>query len=54
MTSRKTRLDPLDLFDVRSELSEDELLVKETVARFADKRAIPLMREAFENHTFPR
>ena len=54
MTSRKTRLDPLDLFDVRSELSEDELLVKESVARFADKRAIPLMREAFENHTFPR
>ena len=54
MTSRKTRLDPLDLFDVRSELTEDELLVKETVARFADKRAIPLMREAFENHTFPR
>ena len=53
MSTRNT-LDPLDLFDVRAELTEDELLVKETVARFADKQAIPLMREAFENHRFPR
>ena len=48
------RLDPLDLFDVRSELSEDELIVRDTVARFVDDQAIPLMQEAFENHTFPR
>jgi glutaryl-CoA dehydrogenase len=54
MTSSKTRLDPLDLFDVRSELSEDELLVRDTVARFADKEAIPLMRDAFEQHYFPK
>ena len=54
MTTRNTRLDPMDLFDVRSELSDDELLVKDTVARFADEQAIPLMREAFENHSFPR
>jgi len=49
-----TQLDPMDLFDVRSELSEDEVMVKETVARFVDDRVIPLMREAFENHEFPR
>jgi glutaryl-CoA dehydrogenase len=54
MTTSNARLDSLDLFDVRGELTEDELLVKDTVARFADKQAIPLMREAFENHTFPR
>ncbi len=54
MTTRNSRLDPLDLFDLRSELHEDELLVRDTVARFADKRAIPLMQEAFENHRFPR
>jgi glutaryl-CoA dehydrogenase len=53
-TSAPSRLDPLDLFDVRSELSEDELMVRDTVARFVDEQAIPLMREAFENHTFPR
>lgn len=51
---KDSRLDPLDLYDVRAELTDDELLVKETVARFADEQAIPLMREAFENHTFPR
>jgi glutaryl-CoA dehydrogenase len=44
----------MDLFDIRSELSEDELIVKETVARFVDERVIPLMQEAFENHEFPR
>ena len=47
-------LDPLDLYDVRSELSEDEIMVKDTVGRFVDDRVIPLMREAFEQHVFPQ
>ena len=47
-------LDPLDLFDIQSELSDDEAMVKDTVARFVDDRVIPLMREAFEKHAFPR
>ena len=54
MNAQKSNLDPLDLFDIRSELSEDELMVKESVARFVDEQAIPLMREAFEKHEFPR
>ena len=49
-----TKLDPMDLYDVRSELSEDEIMVKDTVARYVDDKVIPLMREAFENHEFPR
>lgn len=49
-----SNLDPLDLYDVRSELSDDEVMVKETVARFVDDKVIPLMREAFEKHDFPR
>ena len=49
-----TKLDPMDLFDVRSELTEDEIMVKDSVGRFVDDRVIPLMREAFENHEFPR
>ena len=49
-----TRLDPLDLYDVRSELTDDERMVQDTVARFVDEQAIPLMREAFEQHAFPR
>ncbi len=48
------QLDTLDLFDIRSELTEDEVMVKDTVGRFVDDRVIPLMREAFEQHTFPR
>jgi glutaryl-CoA dehydrogenase len=46
-------LDPLDLYNIRSELAEDEVMVKDTVGRFVDDRVIPLMREAFEQHTFP-
>jgi glutaryl-CoA dehydrogenase len=42
------------MFDVRSELSEDECMVKDTVARFVDEKAIPVMREAFEQHRFPQ
>ena len=48
------QLDPLDLYDIRSELSEDEVMVKDTVGRFVDDRVIPLMQEAFEKHEFPR
>jgi len=49
-----TQLDPMDLYDVRSELSEEEVMVKDTVGRFVDDKVIPLMREAFEKHEFPR
>lgn len=52
--SVSTKLDPMDLFDVRSELTEDEVMVKNTVARYVDDKVIPLMREAFEKHEFPR
>jgi glutaryl-CoA dehydrogenase len=54
LNTRESKLDPLDLFDVRSELSDEESMVQETVARFVDDAVIPLMREAFEQHTFPR
>ena len=36
------------------ELSEDEIMVKDTVGRFVDDKVIPLMREAVEQHVFPR
>jgi len=48
------KLDPMDLFDVRSELTDEERMVQDTVARFVDEQAIPVMREAFEQHQFPR
>jgi len=53
VTASKSALNPLDLFDIRSELSDDERMVQDSVARFVDEQAIPLMREAFEQHRFP-
>ena len=46
-------LDPLDLFGVRGELSEDERLVQDAVARLVDDKVLPVIQEHFENHTFP-
>ena len=48
-----TKLDPMDLYDLRSELSEEEIMVKDSVSRYVDDKVIPLMREAFEKHEFP-
>ncbi|HLT89397.1 MAG TPA: acyl-CoA dehydrogenase family protein [Woeseiaceae bacterium] len=44
----------MDLLDVRAELSDEERMVQETVARFVDDDVLPVIREAFEQHTFPR
>ncbi len=52
--SHKAGLDPTDLYDVRSQLTEEEIMVKDTVARFVDERALPLMPEAFEKGYFPK
>jgi glutaryl-CoA dehydrogenase len=54
LNTRNTKLDPLDLFDISSELADDERMVKESVARFVDEQVIPVMREAFEQHRFPQ
>ena len=50
----KKRLDPMDLYDVRSELSDDEVMVKDTVARFVDEKVLPIIGPAFEEHRFPQ
>ena len=47
-------LNPMDLYDIRSELSEEESMVQDTVARFVDDKVLPLMRDAFEKHYFPQ
>ena len=49
-----TALNPLDLYDIRSQLSEDEQLVQDSVARFVDQRVLPVIQKHFEEHTFPR
>src|SRR2546429_421179 len=47
-------LDPLDLYAVRSALSEEERLVQESVARLVDAEVLPLIRRCFEEHRFPK
>jgi glutaryl-CoA dehydrogenase len=44
----------LDLFDIRSSLSDEQRSVQEAVARFVDGEVLPVIRRHFEAHTFPR
>ncbi len=53
-TPRKPALNPLDLYDLRSELSDEERMVQDTVARFVDDKVLPVIRDAFEQHYFPK
>jgi len=46
-------LDPLDLFDVRGCLSDEERLVQDSVARFVAAEVMPLIRDCFDQHRFP-
>jgi glutaryl-CoA dehydrogenase len=47
------KLNPFDLYDVASLLSEEELMIKESVARFVDERAMPLIACHFDEAKFP-
>jgi glutaryl-CoA dehydrogenase len=47
-------MNPLDLFDLRGALTEDEQLVQDSVARLVDERVLPIIQECFEHHRFPR
>ncbi len=44
----------VDYFAVDSLFNEQELLVRQTARRFADERALPLMRDCFREARFPR
>jgi glutaryl-CoA dehydrogenase len=48
-----TAVNPLDFYDVRGALTEDEQMVQDTVARFTDEKVLPVIRECFEEHRFP-
>src|SRR5512141_1933353 len=47
-------LDPVDLYDVRGQLPEDERMVQESVARLVDDRVLPIIQKCFEDHRFPK
>ncbi|MEO7198611.1 MAG: acyl-CoA dehydrogenase family protein, partial [Dokdonella sp.] len=48
-----TPLDPTDLYDVRSLLSEEERMVQDTVARFTNERVLPIIGDCFDQGRFP-
>src|SRR5687767_13621817 len=47
-------LNPLDLFDIRSQLTEEEQMVQDCVARMVDAKVLPIIGRCFEEHRFPR
>ena len=47
-------LDPMDLYDVRGLLDEQERLVQDAVARMVDEKVLPIIGRAFADHRFPR
>ena len=52
--SAAAALDPLDLFDVRAALTDEERLVQESVARLVDGEVLPVIQRCFEEHRFPK
>jgi glutaryl-CoA dehydrogenase len=47
------RLNPLDLYDVRSLLSDEERMVQDSVARFTDEKVLPIIGDCFDQGRFP-
>ncbi|MBS0213975.1 MAG: acyl-CoA dehydrogenase family protein [Proteobacteria bacterium] len=47
-------LHPLDLYDVRSLLTEEERAVQDAAARFTDERVLPIIGDCFDQARFPR
>jgi len=47
-------LNPTDLFDIRSLLSEEERAVQDAVARFTDEKVIPIIGDCFDQGRFPK
>ena len=50
----KPRIDPLDFLDTAGQFSPEDLAVRDSVARFVDARVLPVIRDCFEQHRFPR
>ena len=46
-------LDPADLYDVRSLLTDEERMIQDSVARFTDERVLPIIGDCFDEARFP-
>jgi len=49
-----SKLDPLDLYNISEELSDEERMIRDSVARFVDERALPVIPECFDAGRFPQ
>ncbi len=47
-------LNPFDLYDVASLLTEEERAVQESVARFTNERVLPIIGDCFDKGEFPK
>ena len=52
--SSAPELDPVDLYSVRSMLTDEERLVQDSVAKYVDDQVIPIIGDCFEHERFPR
>src|SRR5579875_2311823 len=48
------RLNPLDLYDVRALLTDEERMVQDSVARFVDDKELPIIGDCFDQARFPK
>jgi glutaryl-CoA dehydrogenase len=47
-------MNPLDLYDIASALTEEERMVQDSVARLVDEKVLPIIQKCFEEHRFPK
>jgi glutaryl-CoA dehydrogenase len=48
------RASPADFLDVSAQFAPEDLAVRDSVARLVDAKVLPIIRECFEQHRFPR
>lgn len=46
-------LDPFDLYEIDDLLTDEERMIRDSVARFVDEKALPLIPDCFEEARFP-
>jgi glutaryl-CoA dehydrogenase len=47
-------MNPLDLYDIASSLTEEERMVQDSVGRLVDEKVLPIIQKCFEDHRFPK
>lgn len=52
--SAVSELNPVDLYSVRSMLTDEERLVQDSVGKYVDDQVIPIIGDCFEHERFPR